>query len=259
MVLDGAPVAAIDRVRPKKIDGAGDPAPGALGHHQQNAVAHLFADDREEFAGEIRPAPFARAGVHVEGEKRVPYRFGQIGAGEPGDLDAGRERFLALAADGLALARGERGQEIVETGVAAILPVELLVVALQEAALAEQAPFRLGQEGDVRRRQLVCRGDLDQGIGKGAAHGLRQRAGADEQARAGHRRERHRHLQFGVIVAAGVLEGLGPAMVEDVFAARMALHVAGRGAQKGAVGALGQQVARLPAGAAADRKRSFKR
>ena len=53
-------------------------------------------------------------------------------------LDAGRERFLALAADGLALARGERGQEIVEAGVAGIVPMELLVGALQEAALAEQ-------------------------------------------------------------------------------------------------------------------------
>ena len=132
--------------------------------------------------------------------------------------------------------------------------MELLVVALQEAAFAEQAPFRLGQEGDVRRRQLVSRGDLDQGIGKAAAHGLRQRAGAHEQAWAGHRREWHRHLQFGVIVAAGMLEGLGPAVVEDVFAARVAFYVAGRGAQKGAVGALGQQMPRLPAGAGADRK-----
>ena len=155
MVLDGAPVAAIDRVGADEIDGAGDPAPGALGHHQQDAVAHLFADDREEFAGEIRPAPFARAGVHVEGEKGVPDRFGEVGAGEPGHLDAGLKRLLALAADGLALARGEAAKEVVEAGVAGILPMELLVGALQEAALAERAPFRLGQEGDVGRRQLA--------------------------------------------------------------------------------------------------------
>ena len=166
MMLDGAPVAAIDRVAPEEIDGAGDPAPGALGHHQQDAVAHFFADDREEFAGEVGPAPFARAGVHVEGEKGVPDRFGEIGAGEPGHLDAGRQRLLALAADGLALARGERGQEVVEAGIAGILPMELLVGALQEAALAERAPFRLGQEGDVGRGQLAGGGDLDQRIGE---------------------------------------------------------------------------------------------
>ncbi len=137
--------------------------------------------------------------------------------------------------------------------------MELLVGALQEAALAEEAPFRLGQEGDVGRRQLAGGGDLDQGIGKAATHGLRQRTGAGEQARPGHRGERHRHLQLGVIVAAGALEGLRPAMVEDIFAARMAFHVAGCGAQKGAVGGFRQQVARLPATAAADRKRGFKR
>ena len=89
----------------------------------------------------------------------------------------------------------------------------------------------------MRRGQVAGGGDLDQGIGEAAAHGLRQRSRAGEQAGAGHRGERHRDLQLGVIVAAGVLEGLGPAVVEDVFAARMALHVAGRGAEQSAVGA----------------------
>ena len=159
----------------------------------------------------------------------------------------------------LRLREAKRAEEVVEAGVAGILPMELLVGALQEAALAERAPFRLGQEGDVRRRQLARGGDLDQGIGEAAAHRFGQRAGAGEQARAGHRGERHRHLQLGVIVAAGVLEGLGPAVVEDIFAARMAFHIAGRGAQKRAVGAFRQQVARLPAGPAADRMRGFER
>src|SRR5450759_4971919 len=137
MVLDGAPVAPVDRIDPEKIDGAGNPAPGAAGHHQQDAVAHLLADDREEFAGKVGPAPFARAGVHVEGEKGVPHRFGEIGAGEPDHLDAGLQRLLALAADGLAFAGREAAEEVVEAGVAGIHPMELLVVALQEAALAD--------------------------------------------------------------------------------------------------------------------------
>ena len=57
--------------------------------------------------------------------------------------DAGGERVRALAANGLALARGERGQERIERVVAGILPMELLVGALEEAALAQQLPFRL--------------------------------------------------------------------------------------------------------------------
>ncbi len=136
----------------------------------------------------------------------------------------------------LALARGEAAEEVVEAGVAFVVPMELLVVTLQESALAERAPFRLGEEGDVRRGQVAGGGDLDEGIRQSAADGLRQRSRAGEQAGAGHRGEWHRHLELGVIVAAGVLEGLGPAVVEDVFAARMALHVAGRGAQQSAVG-----------------------
>ena len=48
MMLDGAPVAAEQRVRADEIDGAGDPATGALGHHQHDAVAHFLADKRIE-------------------------------------------------------------------------------------------------------------------------------------------------------------------------------------------------------------------
>ena len=137
--------------------------------------------------------------------------------------------------------------------------MELLVGALQEIAFAERAPFRFGEERDVGRRQVACLRDFGERIGETAAHGVGECAGAGEQARAGHRRERHRHLQLRIIVAAGALEGLGPAVVEDVFAARMALHVAGRGAEQGALRVLREQVARLPAGPAADRIRLFKR
>ena len=73
-MLDRAPVAAEQRIGADEIDRAGDPAAGPLGHHQQDAVAHALADQREERAREIGPAPFARAGVHVEGEEGVPDR-----------------------------------------------------------------------------------------------------------------------------------------------------------------------------------------
>ena len=56
---------------------------------------------------------------------------------------------MALAADGLALACRERRKEFIERGIAGILPVELLVGALQETEFAEEAKFRLGGEGDM--------------------------------------------------------------------------------------------------------------
>ena len=102
-----------------------------------------LADQREEFAGEIGPAPFARAGVHVEREERVPRVLGDVAAGQPVDRDAGRERLAPLALDRLALARGERGEEVVEGGVAVIVPVELLVGALQEAGSPRSFAFGL--------------------------------------------------------------------------------------------------------------------
>ena len=52
-----------------------------------------------------RPAPFARAGLHVEFEEGVPNVFREIAAGQPMHSDAVFERLAPLALDGLALAR----------------------------------------------------------------------------------------------------------------------------------------------------------
>src|SRR5262249_59564630 len=100
---------------------------------------------RIDLAGEVGAAPFARARFHVEVEEGVPRAFGEIRAGEPMHADAGRERVRAFASDGFALARGERRQERIEGGVAGILPMELLVRALEVAARGEQIPFRFGR------------------------------------------------------------------------------------------------------------------
>ncbi len=67
----------------------------------------------------------------------------------------GAQRLLALAPDRLALARGERREEIVERTVAAVFPMELLVGPLQEIARAERSPFRLRQKCDMCGRQLI--------------------------------------------------------------------------------------------------------
>ena len=169
VVLDAAPVAAVKRVRADEVDRAGDVAAVALGHDQQHVVGHALADQREEFAVEVGPAPFAAAGVHVEGEELVPGAFGQVAAGQPVDRDAVGQRLAALLLQRLALARGERGEEIVVADIALVEEMELLVGAAQEAGAlrarrrrrpaakvtcAEETPSLLGhrlQPGGERR------------------------------------------------------------------------------------------------------------
>ena len=93
------------------------------------------------------------------------------------------QRVAPLAPDGLALARRRAPpRKCVEGRVAGVLPVELLVGALQEAVLAEELPFGLGQEGDVDRGGLVPPAELDQAGGEAGAH-LRRRAGPGRTSR----------------------------------------------------------------------------
>ena len=93
----------------------------------------------------------------------------------------------------------------------------------------------------------------------GLPAGLGQRAGqrdgvhgsvrADEEAGAGDGAEGGGDLEFWVVVAAGLFEGAGPAVIEDVFAVTVALCVHG-GAGEQAFGGITQGgVAGEPAGA----------
>src|SRR5262245_48206382 len=75
---------------------------------------------------------------------------------------------------------------------------------------------------------------------------------ARQQAPPGCGRERHRYLELGIVVAAGALIGVGPAMVEYVFALRMGLGIAGHSAEE-LVARLRHEVHGLPAGAVAGR------
>ena len=128
--------------------------------------------------------------------------------------------------------------KVVEAAVAGILPVELLVVALQEAELAEKAEFRLGREGDVNAGRVVDPAQFDQAGHKRAPGLIGLRARPDQEPRSGRRRKRHRDLQFRVIAAAGMGIGFGPAGVEHVFAARMAFEIARRGGESVPSGAV---------------------
>ncbi len=258
MILDAAPVAAVEGAVADQVDGAGHVLPLALRHHQQDALGHALADEREEAAVEVGPAPFARAGIDVEPVERVPVGFGQIGAGDPLDGEPGRQRVAPLALDRLALARGQRAEEIVEGGVARIVPVELLVDAAQEAEVARPLGLRLRQEGGVDRRGLDLLAQGPQAGDEGGGGLVRVLARGDQEARAGDRRERHADLELRVVAAAGALEGVGPAVIEHVLALRMGLQVAGGIADHPAV-ALGGDVQRQPAGAAADASRILQR
>src|ERR1700749_1978622 len=92
----------------------------------------------------------------------IPHVFSEIAPGEPAHLDAVLERVFALAPDGLALARCERAEEVVEAAVAGVLPVELLVGALQESEVAEEAVFGFSGECDVHARGAIDAAKLDE-------------------------------------------------------------------------------------------------
>src|SRR5262249_61554968 len=59
VVLDRAPVPSKQRVRTNKVDRPRAPSRGAFGHHQEDSVSHPLADQGEEAAGEVGPAPLA--------------------------------------------------------------------------------------------------------------------------------------------------------------------------------------------------------
>ena len=102
-LLQRAPLAAVEGVAADQVEGAGDGVSVAEGHDQGDAVGHGGAEAGEEVAGQIGPAPFAGAGVHVEAEEGVPVGFSDITPGEDANVEAG-PGLAAFAADGLAAA-----------------------------------------------------------------------------------------------------------------------------------------------------------
>ena len=88
-VLQRAPLAAVEGVAADQIEGAGDGGVAAIRHDQGDAVGHGPADAGKEVAGQIGAAPFAAAGVEIEGEEGIPDALGQVGAGEDADVEPG--------------------------------------------------------------------------------------------------------------------------------------------------------------------------
>ena len=129
---------------------------------------------------------------------------------------------LALLAHGLAFARGEIAEEILEGGVAFVAPMELLVGALQVALGAERGPFALAEERRVHRGGAEPVAELGGGGGEHAGVVVGVRAGPHQQPPPRHGRERHGDLQFRIVAAARVLVGRRPGVIEHVFAGAVA-------------------------------------
>ncbi len=105
----------------------------------------------------------------------------------------------------------------------------------------------------MHRGGLAHPAKLDQAGGEALAHRVGARARRDQQPPSRGGRERHRHLEFRIIAAAGALIGVGPAGVEHVFAARVGLQIARHDPGDRAVVRLRDEMLRLPAGARAGR------
>jgi hypothetical protein len=128
--------------------------------------------------------------------------------------------------------------------------MKLLVGAAQEARSLKRLHIVLRREGDMGRRHADAFRDRLQPAGKRRLHRRGVDATADQQARPGCRRERHGGLQLRVIVTAGALERIGPAVVEHIFALAVRFHIAGDGAENRSAGVFQPEVMTLPAGLA---------
>ncbi len=98
------------------------------------------------------------------------------------------------------------------------------------------------------------RKDSDQRLAR-AGRGV----GRDQKPAPGDRRERGGDLEFGIVAPAGALVGVGPGVVEHVFALAVALEIAGGGGDHAPARVLDDDMRRRPARAAADRAGGLKR
>ena len=127
--------------------------------------------------------------------------------------------------------------------------MELLVGAEEKSRRREHVGIGLRSRrsrGATTRR--ACRRGRRAAGGERLPMALGIRPGRTSRRGPGRRRERHRRLELRVIAAAGALKGVGPAMVEDIFAHRMRFEIAGKDRGRPAVGAVEDEMLAEPAG-----------
>src|SRR5262249_10915032 len=130
--LERPPLASVERLAADEVERARDPVAAAPRQDENHLVRHPLADQGEEGAVQVWPAPFPRAGVNIEGEEGAQVLRADPGAGQSDDLDP-RLRLAPLAPDGLAPGGGEGGEVVVEGRPAPVLPPELQVLAAQQS------------------------------------------------------------------------------------------------------------------------------
>ncbi len=241
-VFQLAPVAAVQRGLVVDDQRGRHRTALALGDHEQDVVRHGRADAPEEVQVQVGRGVVRLVGVAVAAVEQHPVGVPGIAPAHAAQADARLAHLAPLGADVLALLVLERGQEVLEAGVALVQPVELHPAAQHEAGLRQLVRLLLGRKQDVGRRHLARRlrrlEHLDQ-----------RRPGrrvARQQARAAHRREGNGGQQLRVIVQPMALVGVGPGPVEHVFAVGVALDVQGQGRRQG-ISLVEHDVLRLPA------------
>ena len=224
VVFGAAPVASVQRVAPDEVQRRGNGPAVAFRQHQQDVIAHGRVEFVKGPARQIGRAPFARPGVLVEGPEMVPVLRLDLISGQRPDGTAKALRNAAFLAQGLALARRQLCQEIVIAGIARIFPVKLLRCPPQKAQGRAPVCLGFGAEGDMQRRQAVGFGKLDRPPDQGRrAFSLKPRK--RQEAPAGGRGEGDGKLQLGIVPPARALPGIGPGVIEDVFALAVRLGI----------------------------------
>ena len=137
--------------------------------------------------------------------------------------------------------------------------MELLIVALEEAELAGKLPLLARREGDVERGGVEPVGQRRRGLEQERLALWPARSLAHEQARTGDRGEGHGGLQLRIVAAAGALIGVGPGVIEDIFAIGVGFQIAGHAGGDAASGVLEDEMLRQPAGSARRRSALFQR
>ena len=124
-VFQRAPVAAVQTLAVLHAERARGGLTVAVGDDQHDVVGHGLAQLREEGGVEMRLAAVPRVGVGIASVEKGPVGVGAVAALDPAEAHPQAGELLPFLADLLALVVSERGEEIVEAGVALVEPVEL--------------------------------------------------------------------------------------------------------------------------------------